>query len=106
MALARISLPAKAAKNEVVAVRVVIQHPMETGFRVEADGRSVPKNVVHRIVCSHAGREVWRAELGSGISANPYFEFFVRAEASGEVMLEWEDDRGERGVARARLEVV
>ena len=73
MALARLSVQEKARKDEVVPVRIVIQHPMETGYRVEADGRSVPKNVVHRIACTFAGREVWHAELGSGISANPYF---------------------------------
>jgi sulfur-oxidizing protein SoxZ len=105
MALGRIQVPASARRGEVVEARVLIQHAMETGFRREADGRAVPMNVVNTVTCRHAGREVFRAELGSGISANPYFAFWFRAEESGEVRVEWVDDAGERGVASARIEV-
>ena len=67
--------------KRVVTVRVAIQHPMETGFRYDNMGRPIPKNVVNTLVCRYNGEEVFRAELGSGISANPYLQFYVRAEA-------------------------
>lgn len=105
MALARLQVPPTARRGEVVEVRVLIQHPMETGFRREADGRAVPMNVVNTIACSYAGREVFRAELGSGVAANPYFSFWLVAESSGEVSVEWVDDTGERGSVKAPLSV-
>jgi sulfur-oxidizing protein SoxZ len=106
MTLARIQVPQEAKRGELVPVRVAIQHPMETGFRYDNMGRPIPKNVVNTLVCRYNGLEVFRAEMGSGISANPYLQFFVRAEASGELAFEWVDDAGERGSERVRLSVV
>jgi sulfur-oxidizing protein SoxZ len=103
MSLGRLSVPPTARRGEAVEVRLLIQHAMETGFRREADGRAVPMNVVNAVVCRYAGREVFRAELGTGMAANPYFAFWIRAEASGEVAVEWIDDAGERGSAAATL---
>lgn len=103
MSLGRLSVPSTARRGEAVEVRLVIQHAMETGYRREADGRVVPTNVVNTVVCRYAGREVIRAELGTGMAANPYFAFWIRAEASGEVAVEWVDDAGERGAAAAML---
>lgn len=105
MALGRLQVPPTAARGAVVEARLVIQHAMETGFRREADGRAVPMNVVNTIVCRHAGREVFRAELGSGIAANPYFSFCFVAQASGDVTVDWVDDAGERGSAKATIAV-
>jgi sulfur-oxidizing protein SoxZ len=101
----RLQVPATARRGEAVEVRLLIQHPMETGYRREADGRAVPMNVVNTVVCRYAGRDVLRAELGSGMSANPYFSFWLRVEEGGEVSVEWTDDAGERGSARATIAV-
>ena len=106
MALARIQVPAQAKRGELVPVRVAIQHPMETGFRYDNMGRAIPKNVINTLVCRYNGEEVFRAEMGSGIAANPYLQFYVRAAASGELTFEWTDDAGERGAERAALTVI
>ena len=71
MALARIQVPKEAKRGELVTVRVAIQHPMETGFRYDNMGKPIPKNVINTLVCRYNGAEVFRAEMGSGISANP-----------------------------------
>lgn len=105
MALARIQVPSQAQRGEVMTVRVALQHPMETGFRYDNMGRPIPKNVIHTLVCRYNGVEVFRAEFGSGISANPYLQFHVRAEASGELVFDWVDDVGERGSERAAVTV-
>ena len=105
MALARIQVPNQAKRGEVVTVRFAVQHPMETGFRYDNMGRPIPKNVINTLVCRYNGVEVFRAELGSGIAANPYLQFHVRAEASGELVFDWIDDAGERGSERARITV-
>jgi sulfur-oxidizing protein SoxZ len=103
--LARVQLPQQARRGEIVEVRIAIQHKMETGFRFDNSGKPIAKNVVNQIVCRYNGEEVFRAELGSGIAANPYLQFHTIAAASGELVFEWIDDAGERGEARARIEV-
>jgi sulfur-oxidizing protein SoxZ len=105
MALARIQVPKSAKHGELMTIRVAIQHPMETGFRYDHMGRAIPKNVVNTLVCRYNGVEVFRAEMGSGISANPYLQFYTRAVASGEIVFEWVDDAGERGSERAAINV-
>lgn len=105
MALARIQVPDSVKRGELFAIRLAIQHPMETGFRFDNMGRTIPKNVINTLMCSYNGVEVFRAELGSGIAANPYLEFYTRAQASGELVFEWIDDAGERGAERASVTV-
>ena len=105
MTLARVQLPASAKRGEVIEVRIAIQHPMETGFRFDISGRAIPKNVINRLVCRYNGVEVFRAEMGSGVAANPYLQFYAVAEASGEMAFEWIDDNGIRGMERAAISV-
>lgn len=106
MSIARVQVPKEAKRGELVTVRIAIQHPMETGFRYDVMGRPIPKNVVNTLVCRYNGDEVFRAEMGSGIAANPYLQFYTRAVDTGELVFEWVDDAGERGAARATLTVV
>lgn len=103
---ARIQLPKQAKRGEVIAVRIAIKHPMETGFRYDVMGKPIPKNVINRLVARLNGAEVFHAELGSGIAANPYLQFYAVAQASGELVIEWADDNGNRGEERAALSVV
>jgi sulfur-oxidizing protein SoxZ len=103
--LARVQVPASAQRGEIIEVRIAIQHPMETGFRYDNAGRAIPKNVINALVARYNGVEIFRAELGSGIAANPYLQFYARAEASGEIEFSWVDDAGERGSERAPITV-
>ena len=52
------------------------------------------------------GREVFRAELGTGIAANPYIAFYAVTDQGGPVEVEWTDDRGEQGKLSVPLNVV
>jgi sulfur-oxidizing protein SoxZ len=105
MLLGRVQVPASVRKGEVFEVRVLVQHPMETGFRRDMDGRAIPINILDKLACRYGARVVFSAELGSGMSANPYVSFFLKAEASGEIEVEWSDDRGEKGRATAKVNV-
>lgn len=105
MMLGRVQVPASVKKGEPFEVRVLVQHPMETGFRRDMNGKTIPMNVVDKLTASYGGREVFSAELGSGMSANPYMAFFTIADASGELVVEWSDDRGEKGRATAQVTV-
>lgn len=105
MAFARIQLPASAKRGEMIEVRIAIQHPMETGFRFDLMGRAIPKNVINSLVVGYNGAEIFRAEMGSGIAANPYLQFYTLAEASGDFIFKWIDDNGNRGEERASITV-
>lgn len=105
MALARIQLPKQAKRGELVEVRIVVQHPMETGYRRDAEGKRVPRNAIHSLACRYNGTEVFRATLSTGIAANPFLRFFLRAGDSGELDFWWLDDDEREGTARARLTV-
>jgi sulfur-oxidizing protein SoxZ len=106
MADARISIPAKVARGESFEVRIQIRHPMETGYRTDDVGKSIPRNVIREFACRYDDEIVFAARLSSGIAANPYLRFFVTARASGELTFEWVDDAGMRAVERASLTVV
>lgn len=103
--LSRIQVPAKARRGEIVPIRIAIQHPMETGYRPDSFGRSFAKNVIHTLTCRYNGSEVFRAEMGSGIAANPQLQFYLRIEAGGELVFDWVDDSGARGSERAVITV-
>jgi sulfur-oxidizing protein SoxZ len=103
--VARVQLPQAAKRGEVIEIRIAIQHPMETGFRFDLMGKAVPKNVINSLRVRYNGAEVFRAELGSGVAANPYLQFYTVAEASGEFAFEWVDDAGERGSETAAITV-
>ena len=105
MSIARILVPPQAKRGEMVEIRIAIQHPMETGFRMDNNGKVIPKNTVNNLLCRYNGVEVFRAELSSGIAANPYLQFYMVAQDSGKVEFTWVDDRGETGSASAMIEV-
>ena len=102
---ARLILPPSPAAGEIVMVRLLLQHPMETGYRQDMDGKVIPRNVVRWVSCELDAREVFRAEPSSGLSANPLFEFPVRVQRSAAWLVRWEDDRGERGELRQMMTV-
>jgi len=105
MAFARIVVPPRVARGEAFEVRVSIRHPMETGFRVDDVGHSIPRNTLREVVVRYGDAIVLRASLGSGIAANPYLRFFVTARDSGPLTVEWVDDAGEPGTASADVNV-
>lgn len=106
MSVAKILVPSQAKRGEVVEIRIAIQHPMETGFRMSNLGKVIPKNTISNLVCRYNGADVFRAEMGSGIAANPYLQFYLVAQDSGNVEFSWADDAGEKGSASSAMTVV
>ena len=96
------NIPAK-FPSQLTTVRLLIRHPMETGFRFEVNGSAVTKNIIHTLTALFDGKPVFKATLGSGISADPFLEFQVRTPQSGELLLQWQDDAGETGEAKALI---
>jgi len=103
---ARIQVPKTARRGDTIEVRIAIQHPMETGFRYDVMGKPIPKNVINSLVCRYNEVEIFRAELGSGIAANPYIQFYTQARESGALEISWQDDSGVKGSERVSLTVI
>ena len=102
----QVRIPKTATEGEVVRVRIKIPHPMETGWRKDHEGNDVPRNRIHSLVCTFAGEEVFRADLHSGVAANPYLTFFTEVTQSGTFVFEWEEDSGKRSSLSADIEVI
>lgn len=94
MARTLIHMPGSARRGEVLQIRTLIGHAMETGYRVDAQGRLVPHDIIRRFTCRYNGEVVFAAELFTAIAANPFIEFSTVAIDSGTLTFEWEGDNG------------
>lgn len=91
---ALVNVPETAARDEIVEIKVLIRHPMETGFRTDRQGALVPRDIIPLLWCTYGGEEVFRAKIFPAVAANPFFSFTLRAEATGEVIIHWVDQAG------------
>ncbi len=91
--------------GDVVHVKTVVMHEMEPGYRKSRDGVVLPRNIIHNFSASFAGKEVFAAEFGPGVSANPYLAFFVKITGPGGLELKWRGDQGLEIVERIGLPV-
>ena len=90
----RVKAPKSAAAGEVVTVKTLISHPMESGLRKDGDGNPIPRSIINRFHCMLNGETVVDVKMEPAISTNPYFEFEARVDASGEFSFAWYDDDG------------
>lgn len=102
----RIKIPETAKPGEVIEVRTLVTHVMETGNRKDRAGNAIPRDIINTFVATFGGQEVFRAELGPGISANPFIAFPLRVPGPGVFEFSWTDDQGETLVETFPLNVV
>ncbi len=101
----RIKLPDNAKIGDIIDVKTVVNHVMETGNRKDVEGKPVPRNIIATLVAKFAGAEVFRAEFGPGISANPFVSFPLRVSGPGQIEVTWSDDQGQTLTEMATLVV-
>lgn len=101
----RIKLPDSAKVGEVIEVKTLVTHVMETGQRKDRQGNIIPRDIISQFVATYGDEEVFRATLGPGISANPYISFKMRVPGPGTFSFVWTDDVGRTIVAAAELNV-
>lgn len=94
MARALIHMPATARPGEVIAIRALIAHPMESGYRPDAGGKLLPRDILTSFTCRYNGDIVFSAELHPAVSANPYIAFYTVATVSGTLEFSWQGDHG------------
>lgn len=105
MARTLINVPTGARRGDVLEIKALIAHPMETGFRPGTDGKVLPRDIIRMFSCRFNGEEVFAAELYSAVSANPYLSFFLAASESGTLEFTWQGDNGFSQTERVALTV-
>jgi sulfur-oxidizing protein SoxZ len=105
MARALINVPAKAKRGELVAIKTLVSHHMESGFRHTTTGERIPRDIVTSFVASYNGEEIFRADLHAAIAANPFLAFNTVATESGVIRFEWTGDNGFSLVEEAKITV-
>ena len=105
MARTLINVPAKAKRGEIIEIKTLISHMMETGFRYDESGQLIPRDIIHRLVCTYNGEEVFRADLFPAITANPFLAFTTVATESGTLAFSWSDDGGHTQTETVKIAV-
>ena len=105
MASALINVPTKAKRGDVIEIKTLMSHIMETGYRHTASGEVVPRNIITSFTCRFNGTEIFRADLFPAISANPFMTFFTTATESGTFEFQWNGDQGFSEHASASITV-
>lgn len=94
MARALINVPATAQRGEIIEIKALAQHNMETGYRRTQLGGTIPRDIIRQFVCTYNGAEVFRAEFHPAIAANPFLAFSTIATESGTLSFAWTGDNG------------
>ncbi len=105
MGAARVRMPASAKRGEVIEIRTLVQHPMESGFRLDNTGKEIARHIVESFDCTYNGREIFRARLYPAVSTNPFFTFYAVAAERGDFVFTWKDDQGGVATVTSRLDV-
>ena len=91
---ARIRIPDRIARGDLIRVNAIVAHPMDTGFFRTADGRPIPAYFIKDVAITYGGVEVARFEWTSGVSKDPIVSFTLKADREGPVVITWTDTRG------------
>jgi len=105
MASALINVPPKAKRGDIIEIKALTSHIMETGYRRTAAGEIVPRDIITSFTCRYNGAELFRADFFPAIAANPFISFFTVARESGKFDFEWIGDKGFSETASASIMV-
>lgn len=90
----RVKLPKKAEAGEIITIKTLISHVMESGLRKGKDGNLIPRHIINHFSCAFNGQTVFACKLEPAVSANPYIEFMAKVPEAGEFTFTWVDDDG------------
>lgn len=103
---ARIKLPKEAKKGEIIQIKTLVAHLMESGQRRDKDGKLIPRMIINKFTCTFNGKPVFSCGFESAVAANPYLQFSARIEESGTFKFNWIDDDGNTITAEETIGVV
>ena len=90
----RVKVPKSASAGEVITIKTLISHKMESGQRKDKSGNPIPRQIINKFTCDFNGQTVFSADIDPAISANPFFEFTCKVNESGTFKFTWVDDDG------------
>ena len=90
----RVKLPKDAKKGEVIQIKTLIAHVMETGLRKDPAGNTIPRKIINKFSCEFNGKPVFSDDIEPAVAANPYLQFTARVDESGTFRFTWVDDDG------------
>ena len=90
----RVRVPKSASKDEVITIKTIISHKMESGQRKDKQGKIIPRKIINKFTCEFNGKPLFSCDIQPAISANPYFEFNAKVAESGTFKFTWVDDDG------------
>jgi len=102
----RIKLPKDAKRGEIIQIKTLVAHLMESGQRRDKDGKLIPRMIINNFICTFNGKPVFSGGLESAIAANPYLQFSAKVEESGTFKFSWIDDHGNTIAAEETIAVV
>jgi len=104
MAKPRIKFPKTAKVGQVVQIKTLMSHPMETGLRKnKKTGKKIPRNIINTFTAVFNGKPVFEADMESSVSANTYMSFYFKVPASGEMVFTWLEDSGKKTTASRKI---
>lgn len=101
----RLKVPERVTAGAVFWVKSILPHPMESGLRRNESGQIIPRHIITRVTVSLHDETVLSADWHPGISANPYWEFALKTDRSGLLVMEWDDENGSRYRTEAQITV-
>jgi len=91
----RVRVPREASAGEVITIKTLISHTMESGQRRDDDGNIIPRSIINRFTCDFNGENVIDVAMEPAISTNPFFEFQATVPETGTFAFTWYDDDGD-----------
>lgn len=91
---ARIRIPERINRGDLITVNSIISHPMDTGFFRDAEGNPIPAYFIKQVVVTYGGQEVARFEWTSGVSRDPVVSFTLTADREAPLTMVWTDNKG------------
>ena len=84
-------------QGETADIRILMQHPMETGQRKDDKGQTFPMNFIQTFAVHLNGKSIIDGQLNTSISKNPLFTFKARGIKAGDKLsVAWIDNTGDR----------
>lgn len=105
MAKPRIKVPKTASAGDVIKIKALISHTMESGQRKDKEGNVIPRLIINKFECQFNGDTVFSCDIDPAVAANPFLEFRAKVEESGTFKFLWTDDEGTVVEAEKEIEV-
>ncbi|MGO9473003.1 MAG: thiosulfate oxidation carrier complex protein SoxZ [Rhodomicrobium sp.] len=90
----RVRLPEEAKSGDIIEIKTLISHDMESGQRKDPSGAIIPRKLINTFTAKFNGKEFLSVDWYTAVSTNPFQSFFYRAKESGTFEFIWKDDDG------------